>query len=57
VSVSEPASQMNGPASSERAVAARVAQGGDTLAELTAGSEPVGRVGRVRAGDIPEFNL
>jgi acetyl-CoA C-acetyltransferase len=37
--------------------AARVEPDGDTLDELTSGTEPVGRVGTVVAGDIPEFRL
>ena len=37
--------------------AAMVDPRGDTLAELTSGSEPVGRVGTVTVGDIPEFKL
>jgi acetyl-CoA C-acetyltransferase len=37
--------------------AARVDPDGDSLAELTSGSEPVGRVGTVLAGDVPEFRL
>jgi acetyl-CoA C-acetyltransferase len=37
--------------------AARVDPHDDTLGELTSGSEPVGRVGAVTAGDIPEFSL
>ena len=37
--------------------AARIAPDGDTLAELTSGVEPVGRVGTVTAGAIPEFSL
>jgi acetyl-CoA C-acetyltransferase len=37
--------------------AARVDPDGDTLGELTSGSEPVGRVGTVTAGDIPEFSI
>ncbi len=37
--------------------AARIGPDGDTLDELTCGSEPVGRVGTVSAGDIPEFRL
>jgi acetyl-CoA C-acetyltransferase len=37
--------------------AARVDPDGDTLGELTSGTEPVGRVGTVIAGAIPEFSL
>jgi acetyl-CoA C-acetyltransferase len=37
--------------------AATVGRGGDTLAELTSGAEPVGRIGTVNAGTIPEFSL
>jgi hypothetical protein len=37
--------------------AARVDAQGDTLHELTSGSEAVGRVGTVTAGDIPEFKF
>ena len=44
------------PASNER-FAARIDPDGDTLAELTSGWEPVGRVGTVTAGDIPAFRL
>jgi acetyl-CoA C-acetyltransferase len=37
--------------------AARVDPAGDTLGELTSGTEPVGRTGTVTAGDIPEFTF
>ena len=37
--------------------AARIDPRGDTLDELTSGSEPVGRVGTVTVDDIPEFRL
>jgi acetyl-CoA C-acetyltransferase len=37
--------------------AAKVDARDDTLGELISGSEPVGRVGTVVAGDIPEFRL
>jgi hypothetical protein len=37
--------------------AARIDPAGDTLEELTSGSEPVGRVGTVTIGDVPEFRL
>ncbi len=37
--------------------AARVNATTDALDELTDGSEPVGRVGTVTTGDIPEFTL
>ena len=37
--------------------AARIDPRGDTLDELTSGLEPVGRVGIVTVGDIPEFRL
>ncbi len=37
--------------------AARVDPDGDTLGELTDGSEPVGRTGTVTAGDIPGFRF
>ncbi len=38
-------------------LAAAIDPDGDTLAELTSGTEPVGRVGRVTAGAIPSFAL
>jgi acetyl-CoA C-acetyltransferase len=37
--------------------AARVDPRGETLDELTSGSEPVGRVGSVTVGDIPQFGF
>jgi hypothetical protein len=37
--------------------AARVDPDGDTLGELTSGSEAVGRVGTVSTGDTPEFSM
>jgi hypothetical protein len=37
--------------------AARVDPAGDTLGELTSGTEPVGRTGTVTAGDIPDFSF
>ena len=37
--------------------AARIDPESDTLDDLTSGLEPVGRVGTVTIGDIPEFRL